>query len=127
MATSPPSKPSILLIDDEENLRRSLAMILGREGYQVGTAATIKEARELLQASCYDLTFLDLKLPDASGLTFLPELQSRYPHMPVLVLTAYDKLEAAVEAVRHGARDYLLKPIDPTDLIELVRDVLEGR
>jgi DNA-binding NtrC family response regulator len=122
-----PSKFSILLIDDEENLRRSLAMILVREGYQADSAATIKEARECLETTCYDLTFLDLKLPDANGLTFLPELRSRYPQMPVMVLTAHDKLDAAIEAVRQGARDYLLKPVDPPVLIQRVKEVLEKR
>jgi DNA-binding NtrC family response regulator len=120
-----PAKASILLIDDEENLRRTLAMILTREGFQVETAATIKEARQCLQSSRYDLTFLDLKLPDANGLTLLPDLRSRFPSMPVLVLTAHDKLDAAVEAVRQGARDYLLKPIDPLEIIKRVKEVLE--
>jgi DNA-binding NtrC family response regulator len=120
-----PAKASILLIDDEENLRRTLAMILTREGFQVDTAATIMEARQRLQSSSYDLTFLDLKLPDANGLTLLPDLRSRFPSMPVLVLTAHDKLDAALEAVRQGAIDYLLKPIDPPELIKRVKEVLQ--
>jgi DNA-binding NtrC family response regulator len=122
-----PSNASILLIDDEENLRRSLAMILVREGYQVETAATIKDAQERLGASHYDLTFLDLRLPDGNGLTFLPELRSRFADMPVLVLTAHDKLDAAIEAVRQGARDYLLKPIDPPLILQRVRQILAER
>jgi DNA-binding NtrC family response regulator len=121
---SMPVKPSILLIDDEENLRRTLALILQREGYQVETAATVKEARQRLETSTYDLTFLDLKLPDANGLTLLPDLNRRFPNMPVLVLTAHDKLDAAVEAVQQGARDYLLKPIDPLVIIRHVESIL---
>jgi DNA-binding NtrC family response regulator len=119
-----PGKSCILLIDDEENLRRTLAMILNREGYQVETAATIKEARARLEKSIYDLVFLDLKLPDANGLTMLPDLRSRFPDMPVLVLTAHDKLDSAVEAVRQGARDYLLKPLDPPVILMRVKDIL---
>jgi len=119
-----PINPLILLVDDEENLRRTLAMILKRQGYDVHTAATVKEARERLETSRYDLTFLDLKLPDANGLTLLPELRSRFPAMPVVILTAHDKLDAAIEAVRQGARDYLLKPIDPPVIIQRVKDVL---
>ena len=117
-------KASILLIDDEENLRRTLAMILVREGYVVETAATIKEARERVEASTYDLVFLDLKLPDANGLSLLPDLRRRFPNTPVLILTAHDKLDSAVEAVRQGARDYLLKPLDPPVIIKRVKDVL---
>jgi len=119
-----PGKKSILLIDDEENLRRTLAMILAREGYQVDTAATIKEARERVETSTYNLIFLDLKLPDANGLSLLPELRKRFPNMPVLILTAHDKLDSAVEAVRQGARDYLLKPIDPLLIIQRVKEIL---
>ncbi len=119
-----PNNECILLIDDEENLRRTLAMILTREGYQVDTAATVNEARQRLQNATYDLTFLDLKLPDANGLTLLPDLRKSHPEMPVVVLTAHDKLDAAVEAVRNGARDYLLKPIDPTVIIQHVKEIL---
>ncbi len=119
-----PNKPAILLVDDEENLRRTLAMILTRQGYRVETAGTITEAREYLAASSYNLVFLDLKLPDANGLTLMPDLHRSFPEMPVLVLTAHDKLDAAIEAVRQGARDYLLKPIDPPLLIQRVKEVL---
>jgi DNA-binding NtrC family response regulator len=115
---------SILIIDDEENLRRTLALILKREGYTVTTAANVGEARGLLQAESYDLAFLDLKLPDVNGLAFLPELRSDFPDMPVLILTAHDKLESATEAVRKGARDYLLKPVDPPMIVQRVKEVL---
>ncbi len=119
-----PENASILIIDDEENLRRTLAMIIKREGYSVTMASTVKEARELLRSSTFNLAFLDLKLPDINGLTFLPELRSQYPDMPVLILTAHDKLEAATEAVRKGARDYLLKPVDPPMIVQRVKEVL---
>lgn len=118
---------SILVVDDEENLRRTLALILQREGYRVTTAATVTEARGCIQDSGFDLVFLDLKLPDASGLTLLPEMRSQYPHMSVLILTAQDKLGVALEAVRGGARDYLLKPIDPPVLLKRVKEVLAER
>jgi DNA-binding response OmpR family regulator len=120
------AKASILVVDDEENLRRTLALILQREGYTVMTAASIKEARGCLEAGSYDLVFLDLKLPDASGLTLLPEMRSQYPDMPVLILTAHDKLGVALEAVRGGARDYLLKPVDPPVLLARVKELLAG-
>lgn len=117
-------KASILIVDDEENLRRTLAIILKRAGYEVMTAGTVKEAHQYLVASSYDLTFLDLKLPDESGLTLLPELRSLYPDMPVVILTAQDRLDGALEAIRKGARDYLLKPIDPPLIIKRVEEIL---
>jgi DNA-binding response OmpR family regulator len=119
-------KTLILVVDDEENLRRTLALILQRAGYTVETAGSVGEARGCLDAAAYDLVFLDLKLPDASGLSLLPEMRSQYPNMPVLILTAHDKLGVALEAVRGGARDYLLKPIDPPVLLARVKEVLEG-
>ncbi len=119
-----PVKASILVVDDEENLRRTLALILQREGYFVCTAATISEARLCLDSGKYDLVFLDLKLPDANGLTLLPELRNTHPETQVLILTAHDKLGVAIEAVTHGARDYLLKPVDPQQLIKRVNEVL---
>jgi DNA-binding NtrC family response regulator len=118
-------KASILIIDDEENLRRTLAMILIREGYVVTTAANVHEAHQCLQADSFSLVLLDLKMPDANGLTLLPELREQYPYTPVLVLTAHDKLDAALEAVQGGAREYLLKPVDPTVIIQRVKEVLK--
>ena len=118
---------SILVVDDEENLRRTLALILQHEGYGVMTAASVGEARACLGTGGFDLVFLDLKLPDGDGLSLLPEMRSRYPGMPVLILTAHDKLGVALEAVRGGARDYLLKPVDPPVLLARVKEVLAER
>ena len=119
-----PGSIAILVIDDEENLRRTLAMILEREGYDVCMAGNVAEGRQYLQSGDFNLVFLDLKLPDADGLTLLPEIRTMQPNTPVLILTAHDKLEVAIEAVTHGARDYMLKPVDPLLLIERVRQVL---
>ncbi len=118
---------SILIVDDEENLRRTLAMILKREGYAVTTAANVQEARACLQNSSFCLAFLDLKLPDANGLTLLPEMCKRFPNMPVLILTAHDKLEVAQEAVRSGARAFLLKPVDPPVLLARLKEILSEK
>src|SRR5512137_507574 len=115
---------AILVIDDEPALRRSLALILQREGYRVTMAASAREARHCLQAGAYDLAFLDLKMPEMDGLTFLREIHAHHDEMPVLILTAHASLESAIEAVRQGARDYLLKPIQPAALLARVREVL---
>ncbi len=117
---------SILVVDDEENLRRSLAMILERVGYSVTTAASVAEARNCLQSGAYNLVFLDLKLPDAGGHTLLPELHSQYPDMPVIILTAHDKLGVALDADRSAAVDFLLKPVDPAILLARIKEVLAG-
>ena len=119
-----PANHSILIIDDEPNLRRSLGLILQRAGYAITTASNAAEAIHLLQAGAYDLTFLDIKLPDQNGLQLLPQLRNLYPDMPVLILTAHATLDTAIGAVRLGARDYLLKPIDPENILNRVDSIL---
>jgi DNA-binding NtrC family response regulator len=114
---------TILIIDDEINLRRSLALILERAGYQVSLAANALEAMLLLKTRSFDLTFLDLKLPDQDGISLLPQIRNEYPNMPVLILTAHATLETAIRAVRAGARDYLLKPLDPPLILKRVREI----
>src|SRR5512136_1903521 len=121
MATS----HSILIIDDEPNLRRSLGLILQRAGYAVTTASDAAEALDVLQAGAYDLTFLDIKLPDQNGIQLLPQLRELYPEMPIVILTAHATLDTAIGAVRLGARDYLLKPIDPENILSRVDDILK--
>lgn len=116
---------SILIIDDEPNLRRSLGLILQRVGYVITTASNAAEALHLLQAGAYDLTFLDIKLPDQNGLQLLPQIRDLYPDMPILILTAHATLDTAIGAVRMGARDYLLKPIDPENILSRVDEILK--
>ena len=115
---------TILIIDDEPNLSRSLGLILQRAGYLITTASNAAEALQLLVVGAFDLTFLDIKLPDQSGIQLLPQIRNLYPDMPVLILTAHATLDTAIEAVRAGARDYLLKPIDPGDILDRTRKIL---
>lgn len=118
------SAKSILVVDDEPNLRATLALILQRAGYVVTTAANADEAHQFLKAGAFDLVFLDIKMPDKSGLTLLTEIRGFYPDIPIILLTAYASLESAIEAIRKGANDYLLKPIDPPQIIDRVEQVL---
>ena len=115
---------SILIVDDEPNLRRSLGLILQRAGFTITTASNAGEVIQLLQAGAFDLTFLDIKLPDQNGIQLLTKIRDLYPDMPVLILTAHATLDTAIEAVRAGARDYLLKPIDPENILSRVNKVL---
>jgi DNA-binding NtrC family response regulator len=116
---------SILIIDDEAFLRRSLTLILQSKGYLVNSAASAQAGLQMLQAGSYDLVFLDIRLPDRSGMVVLPAIRQLYPDLPVLILTAHATMETAIEAVRQGARDYLLKPIDPEQILVRIREVLE--
>ncbi|MBK7894374.1 MAG: response regulator transcription factor [Anaerolineaceae bacterium] len=114
----------ILIVDDEPNLRTTLSLILQRDGYIVTTAGDADEAHQKLNEQTFDLAFLDIKMPKKSGLILLTEIKQLYPNMPVLLLTAFASLDSAIEAVRRGAADYLLKPIDPPQILARVKQVL---
>jgi DNA-binding response OmpR family regulator len=115
---------TILIVDDENRLRLSLSLILQKENYRVETVASAEEALDCLQLHEYDLMFLDLNLPGMSGIDLLVEVHRQVPHMPVLILTAHAALESAIQAVRRGARDYLVKPIEPMLILARVAEIL---
>ena len=104
---------TILIVDDENRLRLSLSLVLQKENYRVETAANAEAALNCLRSHEYNLMFLDLNMPGMSGIDLLVEVHRHYPHMPVLILTAHAALESAIQAVRLGARDYLIKPVEP--------------
>ena len=115
---------SILIVDDEDGLRLSLSLILKKEKYRVDTAASAEAALDCLQSHEYDLMFLDLNLPGMSGIDLLVEVHRQFPHMPVLILTAHGALESAIQAMRLGARDYLIKPEEPPLILSRVAEIL---
>ena len=115
---------TILIVDDEKRLRLSLSLILQKENYRVETAANAKDALECLKSREYDLMFLDLNMPGIGGIDLLVEVHKRYPHIPVLILTAHAGLESAIQAVRLGARDYLIKPVEPVLILARVAEIL---
>jgi DNA-binding response OmpR family regulator len=121
------SKNTILIVDDENRLRLSLSLILQKENYRVDTAASAEDALERLRSHEYDLMFLDLNLPGMSGIDLLVEVHRQFPHMPVLILTAHAALESAIQAVRLGARDYLIKPVEPVLILARVAEILAER
>jgi DNA-binding response OmpR family regulator len=118
------SPPTILVIDDEPNLRLTLSDILCAQGYSVLDVGHAADALRLLEGGAFDLMFLDLQMPDVNGLTLLAQVRQRYPDMPVLILTAHASLETAIEAVRLGASDYLFKPVAPQVILARVAQVL---
>jgi len=120
-------QPTILIVDDENHLRLSLSFILQKENYRVETVANAEDALDCLRLHEYDLMFLDLNMPGMSGIDLLVEVHRHYPHMPVLILTAYAALESAIQAVRLGARDYLIKPAEPVLILTRVREILAER
>jgi len=115
----------ILIIDDEAALRQTMARILQRAGYEVTTAANANEGLSLISAHPFDLVYLDIRMPDMSGLELLRILREKYSDLPVILFTAQPDLNSAVEAVRSGATDYLLKPLKPQTVLERTESILE--
>lgn len=118
---------TILIVDDEDPLRLSLSLILQKENYRVETAANAEAALDCLQWHEYDLLFLDLNMPGMSGIDLLVQIHKQAPHMPVLILTAHAALESAIQAVRLGARDYLIKPVEPVLILTRVAEIMAER
>ena len=119
---------NVMVVDDEAVARVSLAEILRLEGYQVATAASGEEALSLLSKSGpFDLMVLDLKMPGMDGLEVTETVQRRSPGTVIILLTAFATLETAVQAIRKGAHDYLLKPCPIPEVLESVRRGLAKR
>ena len=116
---------SALIVDDEHDIRELLVLTLGRMGLRTDTAATLGAAREMLGTVSYDLCLTDMRLPDGSGLELVSEISTRFPTTPVAVITAFGNVEAAVEALKAGAFDFVSKPVDINVLRGLVRQALE--
>ncbi len=117
----------ILIVDDEPSLREYLAIALEREGYEVGKAESGEEAGRLLEEDAYDLALVDLRMPGADGLEVLRRAKSGDPTLVVVMMTAYSTVETAVEAMREGAFDYLIKPFKTEALKVQIRRALEQR
>ncbi len=120
-------KPRILLVDDERTARLSLAEILRMENFEVVVAEGGSEAILLLRAQDFDIVLCDLKMPEVGGLEVLAACRQHRPATEFILMTAYGTLDTAVEALRRGASDYLLKPALPETILESITQVLEKR
>ena len=118
------SEGHILIVDDEASLRQTLARILQRAGYEVTTTASGNEALVLLAQHSFDLVYLDIRMPDMSGLDVLKIIHTKFPELPVILFTAQPDLSSAVAALRGGATDYLLKPLKPQIVIDHTNSIL---
>ena len=114
-------KPRILIADDEEGIRESLSLILEDE-YELVFAADGQAAFDQASKGRFDLVLLDIKMPKLDGLEVMKRLKQQGSQVPVLVLTAYQSVELAHEAVRLGAADYLPKPFEREQILQAVRE-----
>ncbi len=118
-------KATILVIDDELNLRRTLAFILQQAGYLVVTAVDGLDALRCLVNGSFDLVFIDLQLPDVEGIRLADVIHRIYAQIPVILLTGHPTLGTKTEATKQAVAAYLVKPIDPTQILAKLEEVLE--
>ena len=105
----------ILVIDDEEAIRKSLRMVLEYEGYELIEAASGPEGLETLKREAPDAILLDIKMPGMDGMEVLQQARSRDAHTPILMISGHGTTSTAVEAIKRGATDFLDKPFESTD------------
>jgi DNA-binding NtrC family response regulator len=113
-------QPHILIVDDQEAIRLFLAATLDARGYRVSAAATGSEALAAVDEECPDLMLLDLRLPDMHGLDILEKTKDEHPDLCVVILTSFGKAEAAVEAMRRKAFDFVTKPVNLDHLLQVI-------
>ncbi len=122
-APPPPSegkKGVVGVIDDERNIQITLQSILGRRGYETAPAFTAKQGLAMIRNSSPAVVLLDLGLPDSEGLELLDQIRQEHPTLPVIVVTAHDSLNNAIESIKMGAFHFLSKPYVPEELLNLV-------
>ncbi len=115
---------SLLIADDEKNIRSGLELAFEDEGYTVVTAADGKEAWDKLQKNAIDLVITDLRMPEMDGYELLKRISAAYPTLPVIVLTGHGTIETAVETMRDGAVDFFTKPVDIDKLLLVVKKTI---
>ena len=121
------SKGSILVVDDESEIREGLELLLSTEGYSTLSAETGEGALTMLEENPFDLVLLDVALPDRNGLELLREIRQRDPNLSVVLITAYGSIDMARAAFKSGAQDYITKPWSNDELLIQVAQAVEGR
>lgn len=117
----------VLVVDDEEVVRRSHLRVLASVSCDVEAVCDGEQAIRAMEAKCYDVVLLDLRMPGIDGMSVLKTIKVRWPDSEVIVITGYPTFETAKEAVRLGAFDYLAKPLAPFEVINVAHGALEQK
>jgi len=115
----------ILVVDDDESIRKTLAIILGEQGYQVDTAENGSGAIAKSDAKFYNLALIDIRLPDMEGTELLTRIRDTMPRMRKIIITGYPTILSAIEAVNRSADAYVLKPFKMDKVLETIKEQLE--
>lgn len=116
---------NILVVDDEKNILKVVSMTLKEYGYDVETARSFDEAAGKFGQNDFDLVITDLRLPDRDGISLLETIKQEEPDVPVIMITAFGTIENAIRAMKKGAFNYLTKPINPDELLTVIREAIE--
>ena len=119
------STARILIVDDDESIRKVLRTILEEEGYTVETASSGQEAIRKSNERFYNLALIDIRLPDIQGTQLLAMIRDTVPRMVKIIVTGYPSLQNAIEAVNHGADAYILKPFNVDKTLDVIKEHLE--
>ena len=114
----------ILVVDDETNIRKVLKALLEQEGYQVSEAKDGIEALSLLKKESFQTIITDLRMPQLDGMGLLEASLKHYPDIPIIIVTAHGTVDSAVSALKMGAFDYISKPFDKTEMIQVIKKAL---
>ena len=121
------SQASILIVDDEPGIRIGCRRALEPAGYSVEEAGSFKQGQEKLASAMFDLVLLDVMLPDGRGIDLLPDIVAKDPEIVTIIVTGYATVEMAVNAIKHGAYDFISKPFTSDLLLLTVQQGLEKR
>ena len=116
--------PHALVVDDDQEIRRLLGRYLAEQGFRATLAADGRECKEHLALDRFDIVVLDVLLPDASGLDICRHIRQRFPHLPVVLVTALKEDVDRINGLEIGADDYIGKPFNPCELVARMRAIL---
>ena len=115
----------ILVVDDDENIRKVLITILEEEGYNVASAETAQRAIEMTEKETYNVALIDVRLPDMEGIELLTKMKDTTPKMRKIIITGYPTLQNAIEAVNRGADAYIMKPFNMDRVLATIKEQLK--
>ncbi len=125
--TATPQGTTVLVVDDEDGIRQALTRFLTRLGYKVQTAANAAEALERQAEQRAQAMLCDIRMPETSGVELLPQMLARDPDLAIIMLTAIDEPRTAIDCLKLGAYDYLIKPVDLEELELSLQHALRQR
>jgi len=118
---------SVLIVDDDAAVRKTLSSILSQAGYVVETRQNGKEALKAVEGEYFDVALIDIQLPDIKGVELLSRLKMKQPKMITIIVTGYPSVDNAIKALNEGADGYILKPFDPAQLLETIKKILDEK